>query len=356
MLFRPRRRQIPLFLVFVVLQMAPRKSSRVRGPSQKVQESQLQALQRSSHVAAAGLLALNAGIRRSQPRLQSIQRRRRRGSSTTASNSAEEDANRGGEDNGMDLGSDSQDSQEESNTRYRRQRGLADAGSHLPDSQPPSAQPTRPTPESDFDSDPEPLPLNALKHFEFMSRSMIKNKIVGGDTLYTKDWSYQTYLVRECEKLQAVVERRPGHSIEPPRFASEMKIAAKGLNPAISVPLRNNADLESILRAWYRVKYRLKKESPYAILTIPFEHVVTIEPTPPTGTPNTSHSLRRTATIRQRETAAANAAIAEIVGDFRTQISRKHACPDALCRNHPRPCVITAQFGHLPMGTRLIRD
>jgi hypothetical protein len=185
---------------------------------------------------------------------------------------------------------------------------------------------------------------------------MIKNKTVGGDTVNTKDWSYRAYLIRECEKLQAGVSNQPGHSIVPPRFASEMKIRARSLVPPMIIPIRDDSDLETALRAMHSVKYCQRKKDISAQLSIPFEHVISIEPTPPTGTPNASHPARRTATIRQREAAVANAAIAEMVGDFRTQIARRHACTDALCKHHPRPCIVTAQYGYLPLSTRIVRD
>src|ERR1700679_2383687 len=112
-------------IAFLVLQMAPRKSTRLRGPSQNVQESQSQAVSKSRDVAAQGLLALNAGIvrRRSRSRSQLSQRHRprRRGSSSTASISVGEAAMTVGEvEEHDDMYLVLEDSQEESNAGYRR--------------------------------------------------------------------------------------------------------------------------------------------------------------------------------------------------------------------------------------------
>ena len=157
-------------IAFLVLQIAPRKSTRLRGSSQKVQESQSQAVSKSRDVAAQGLLALNAGIvrRRSRSRSQLSQRhrRRRRGSSSTASISVGEAAITVGEvEENDDMYLDLEDSQAESNARYRRQRGLSREESNIPDSQPPSAQAARkarPTHPTDSDSDSDVYPQRRL--------------------------------------------------------------------------------------------------------------------------------------------------------------------------------------------------
>jgi hypothetical protein len=336
--------------------MAPRRSQRPPAPSRRLIGSP--AASQSQATAAAGLLALNAGIRRSgtrspRPRPRVI----RRGSSTTASISVGDGEPGGGaedEEIEEDSESDLRGSQEESNTQYRRQRGLQRDKSNVPDSQPPSGQPA---PDSAFDSDlDDDIPLSDLKHFNFQVISTLKNKAAGGDLVNTKHWSYSAYLALECAQLQARIHHQPGHTIIPPRFASEMRIQAKGLTPALRIPIRQDSDLENILRAMHKVRTQQGKKDASATLTIPFEYVIDIEPTPPISTPNASHPARRTATNRQREQAAANAAVAAIVGDFRTQIAAAHACPDALCKNNPKPCVVTAQYGHLRIGTRIMRD
>ena len=67
----------------------------------------------------------------------------------------------------MDTESD-RNGEDESHTRYRRQRGLLREDSNIPDSQPPSAQTAREsTPDYDFDSDLEPVRASDLKHFDF---------------------------------------------------------------------------------------------------------------------------------------------------------------------------------------------
>jgi hypothetical protein len=64
-----------------------------------------------------------------------------------------------------DMYLDLEDSQEESNTRYRRQRGLGREESNIPDSQPSSAQAarkTRLTHPTDSDSDSDVYPWRRL--------------------------------------------------------------------------------------------------------------------------------------------------------------------------------------------------
>jgi hypothetical protein len=254
----------------------------------------------------------------------------------------------------MDDDLDVRQSQEESNGRYRRQRNLPpfnDFNSDVPDSQPPSAQ----APHYPSDSDAE-LPLTSLRNFNFLIRAMIKKTVVSGNNVNSKDWSYEAYLIRETAKLQAVVTHRIGTTITPPQFASEMKIFAKGLTPPIAIPILVDADLTSALRAWNNVKYKMQRQECRAQLTVTFEQTVDIVSTAPQGTPNASHPERRTATNRQRVTAAANEAIAEAVGDARAAIVKHWACGDTTCRNNPKPCYVSPHHGHLPFTMRVVRD
>ena len=162
-----------------------RQSQRQRTATAKASQVIAHAQCKSHTTAIAGLLALRGG--RGGRGGQSQSSRRRRGSSTTASLSHGEEtgggpgAGAGGaeeEDEDEDVDSlDPRESQEESNTRYRRQRGLQREESNVPDSQPPtSAQPAED--DHGFNCDP-PLDF-VLKHFDFQAVSTIKSKTVGG--------------------------------------------------------------------------------------------------------------------------------------------------------------------------------
>ena len=126
---------------------------------------------------------------------------------------------------------------------------------------------------------------------------MVKKQPVSGDRYNTKDWSYQSHIITEAARLDASFTRLLGESVVPPRFASEMKIRASGMNQPIIVPIRVNLDIENCLRAMHNVKYRQKRKGIWVELRIPFE-LVTIQPTPPAGTPNAGHPVQRTATVR----------------------------------------------------------
>jgi hypothetical protein len=336
--------------------MSPRRGTRERRFTARASQAAAQPTSTQRSVART-MLAMRGGRGSRQARSRSPSKQptphRRRGSTETASESGEGGGGAEEEEDESSSDLNMHKSQQESNSRYRRQRNLPPFGSpesNVPDSQPPSAQPAL-DPDPDF----EPT-LDDLKHFNFQTVLTVKKQTAGGDTVNTKDWSYQTYVGVQTVKLQAIVAHQPGHSIVPPKFASELKIRAKGLTPPMTVAMRNDNDLENALRVWYKVKYQLKKQDVWAQLTIPFEQVVVIESTAPQGTPNASHPRRRTATSNQRTEAEINQSIAEAIGDHKRDITRLHACPDAMCKNHPKPCIITSQYGHLRVGTRFVRD
>ena len=239
-------------------------------------------------------------------------------------------------------------------------RRLPTAESDVPDSQPPleqTAPALTPAPDSDpIDIDFDDMPISDRKHFNFQVICTIKNKAISSDTVNTKDWSYTAYLVREGEKLQANVNNQPRHTIVPPRFLNEMRIRASVLQPPLYVSIGQDYDIKKALRTMHTAKSHLKRKEAWATLTIAFNHVINIEPTPPASTPNPSHPVRRTATVLQREEAAAKAQFAEIISDSRTQITARYACPDALCSNNPKPRIVMARWSHLPLPVLTIHD